>query len=53
MVMCFPIRTWAKRPAVGMPLSMTRGGTGAWINFSHPRHTPFAPYMTLDLEHTG
>lgn len=31
----FATITWAKRPAVGMPLSITWAGTGAWISVSH------------------
>jgi hypothetical protein len=33
----------ASRPAVGMPLSITCGGTGAWINVSQLSQSPFAP----------
>ena len=31
----------ASRPAVGMPLSITCGGTGAWISVSHFRQAHF------------
>jgi hypothetical protein len=35
----FAISTCASRPAVGIPLSMTCGGTGAWSNRSQERQT--------------
>ena len=31
--------TWANSPAVGIPLSMTCAGTGAWISVSQSSHT--------------
>jgi len=31
--------TWASRPAVGSPLSMMCGATGAWVRVSQHLHT--------------
>ena len=42
-----------QQPAVGMPLSITCGGTGAWMSVSHFGAGPLAADVPLDPDHAG